>query len=147
MGPYRPDVFERLIPGHDKSSASCVGAGRGVKTTRYGGLGVHVPSTRGCPHPTTTRPSGWRGTTSPNRSVVCAASGSKLFPPGRASSASPSPNRLRLPFLPNVEFAQPRPQTCCQRIRTTTTSRLQGMHLWRLSELPIAFWRRSIIRM
>ena len=58
---YRPDVFERLFPGHDKSSASCVGAGRGVKTTRYGGLGVHVPNTRRCPYPTITTPSGWRG--------------------------------------------------------------------------------------
>ena len=61
MGPYGPDLSERLIPGHDKSSASCVGAGRGVKTTRYGGLGVHVPNTRGWPYPTSTRPSGWRG--------------------------------------------------------------------------------------
>jgi len=61
MGPYRPDVFERLIPGRDKSSASCVGAGRGVKATRYGGLGVHVPSTRGGPYPPIVTSSGWRG--------------------------------------------------------------------------------------
>ena len=61
MGAYRPDVAARLIPGRDKSSARCVGTGRGVKTTRYGGLDVHVPSTRGCPYPPSTRRSGWRG--------------------------------------------------------------------------------------